>query len=224
MLGICTAAGHYRDDRIGAALEIWLKRDGLPYRACAEGLVALGKQRKEAHLPTLHAYAQDSGWWGWVRRGALLGLGQSRLEEASTELITVAVDPAEAEQIRTAAVQALSIHCPWQNRGLKEQICEVLCDLCRDPIYNVRKAAGLALIGSGDQRHAHALETLCTQLALQDVPSIRRGISKLGPGAELSKTRTLEDMLTRLNERMLKLQNRIEDLESDRLNQNPGSS
>jgi hypothetical protein len=48
------------------------------------------------------------------------------------------------------------------------------------------------------------------------VPSIRRGIARLGPGSDLSKTRTLEDMLTRLNERILKLQNRIEDLESDR--------
>jgi hypothetical protein len=79
----------------------------------------------------------------------------------------------------------------------------------------VRLAAGRALIGTGDRRHAHVLEALCTQLAVQDAPAIQRGIAGLGAAAELSKTRALEDKLSRLSERLVKLQNRVDDLAAE---------
>ena len=198
MYSLCSAAGQYRDPRIARALNDWLSRDERPYRAASEALTSLGKQHSSEYFSTLKHFVHDPGWWGWTRMGALMGLGHCRQSEAGAILRQVATNDAEPEQVRNAAIQAMGIYANWQDRKQRNQICEVLSDLCRDPIYNVQ-LTGRALL-SQDQ----AMHTIDTSVANWPSKTFRHFKEERTDLVDREISQTSATTVSRLNTRVLK--------------------
>ncbi len=211
---VTETCGRYRDEGIAQALVEWLARDDVPYLARRKALESLGRQRGEDHLETLRAAALDRGWWGWVRQGALLGLGQTRTEEARQFLVTRATANTELRQVRLEAIAALAQAALWQDVGGRARTLEVLADLTRDVDYGIRMAALRAMPSLRDGAALGVMEGAMTSLAEQDRPRIRRlarGLRKelADGGSVVGLRKQVED----LTERFRKLQHRLEKLE-----------
>ncbi|MHC4861080.1 MAG: M1 family aminopeptidase, partial [Planctomycetota bacterium] len=141
---IADKAGGLRDPRIADALTRLL--DGDPtYRVAATALASLGKQRGEAHLDRLREAASDEGYQNIVRRGALVGLGQTRTESAHELLMGRTGYGRETDDAAPAAAAALAEVSKHMERRHRDRAVEALADLCRDPRERVRRAAASAL-------------------------------------------------------------------------------
>ena len=212
---LADSCGGMREPKIAAALESWLARPRpLPYIATGAALTALGRQRGSDHLDTLRAACQDRSWWGWVRRGAMLGLGATRSEEARRVLMGKVDHGAEAQQVRVQAVAALATAARWQEEGPRKETLEKLVDLTRDVDYGVRMAAVQALKALGDLAAIPAMEATTRSLAGQDQPRVHRAIramrrARRGPDG-VSKLRKQMEELT---EKMRKLRHQVQLLE-----------
>lgn len=213
---LCESCGSMRDPQIAAALERWLARPGpLPYLAHGAALTALGKQRGDRHLDTLRAAGLDRSWWGWVRRGAMTGLGETHTEEARRFLMGKVGRGAESYPVRQVAIPALAAAARFQEEGPRAEAREKLADLVRDPEYGIRVAAAMALRALGDPAAVPAMEDATRSLAGQDRPRVRRAIRALqkeGRGPEgLDK---LREQVEELTEKLRKLQHGVELLEA----------
>ena len=214
MFAVAAACGRYRDPEIARALEAFLERDDLPYQARHDALVALGRQRGDAPLETLRAATQSRNWWRWTRRGALIGLGETRTEEARKFLMGRVGYGLEQTNVRQVALGALAEAARWQERPAREQTLEALTDLTRDPVYQVRQAAVVAIKALGDPTGIDAMMAAQKTLAPQDGPRIERAVGALrkqaGPGEQAQTlTKQVDDLQTKLR----KLQHRISTLE-----------
>jgi aminopeptidase N len=214
MFAVAQACGRYRDPDIARALEAYLERDDLPYQARHDALVALGRQRGGDHLETLRAAAQSRNWWRWTRRGALIGLGETRTEEGRRFLVGRVAYGAEETNVRQAAVVALAEGARWQERAVREQTLEVLIDLTRDPVYPVRQATVNAIRVLGEPAGIPAMTAAVRSLAPQEGPRIERAVAALrkeaGPGEQ---ARNLAKQVDELQVKLRKLQHRIGTLE-----------
>ena len=212
---LAEACGGMRDPDIAAALEDWLARPRpLPYIATGAALTALGRQRGTDHLDTLRAGCLDRSWWGWVRRGAVQGLGATRSEEARRILLGKVDHGAEAQQVRVLAVAALATAARWQEEGPRKATMEKLVDLTRDPDYGVRMASIQALKALGELAAIPAMQAATRSLAGQDHPRVHRAIramrrARKGPEG-IGKLRKQVEELT---EKMRKLRHKVELLE-----------
>ncbi|MCP4869028.1 MAG: hypothetical protein GY898_09965 [Proteobacteria bacterium] len=214
MFSFAAACGRYRDPDIARALEAFLERDDLPYQARHDALVALGRQRGDAPLETLRAATQSRNWWRWTRRGALIGLGETRTEEARKFLVGRIAYGAEQTNVRQVAANALAQAAKWQERSVREQTLEVLTDLTRDPVYAVRQAAVGAIRTLGEPAGVGAMMAARRTLAPQDGPRIERGVAALrkqsGPG---DQARNLSKQVDDLHTKLRKLQHRVATME-----------
>jgi len=211
---LAEACGSYREEAVARALRRFLERADLPYQARAAALRALGKQRREEDLDLLARATEDASWWGWVRRGAVQGLGAHRSERARQLLLGKVGYGSEAPQVRQAALPALAEAARWQDRPAREATRDRLADLGRDPEYRVRAVAARALGVLAEQGSAASLEGIAASLAEQDVPRVRRIADRLrraGPGREVDKLRRQTD---ELQGKLRKLEQRLQLLES----------
>ncbi len=209
---LADACGGLREPELAAALEEWLARPRpLPWIATAQALTSLGRQRGTDHLDTLRAACLDRGWWGWVRRGAVQGLGATRAEEARQILMGKVDHGAEARQVRVMAIAALATAARWQEEGPRKQTMEKLVDLTRDPDYGIRMAAINALKGLGELAAIPAMEAATRSLADQDRPRVRRAIramrrARKGPEGAAKLRKQIEE----LTEKLRKLQHKVD--------------
>ncbi len=204
---IAAACGELRDERLAEALRSWLDRKDLPYRGHARALESLGAQRDLRDLPRLIAAADDPGFGGLVRSGALAGLGHHRSRQAFEQLSTRLAYGAERWECRVAAIVGFARAAEWQPEELRKQAREALVDLLRDPTEKVRRTAidGLVLLGATEAKAA--VEATESSFAAQWAPWVRRRVQKLatsGDGAASEKLRS----------QIEKLEKRVADLES----------
>ena len=212
---LAESCGGMRDPALAAALEEWLARPRpLPYIATGSALTALGRQRGTAHLDTLRAACLDRSWWGWVRRGAMTGLGATRTEKARRFLMGKVDYGAEAQQVRVMAIAALATAARWQEEGPRKETLEKLVDLTRDVDYGVRMAAIMALRSLGDPGGIPAMQAATRSLAGQDRPRVHRAIRAMRRARKGGTgTDTLRKQVEELTETLRKLRHKVELLE-----------
>jgi len=207
--------GEYRDPAVAEALCSWLDSDAPGPLARSRALSSLGKQRGGEHLDRLRSEAEADGWWGWGRRGALTGLGQTRTEEARAYLASRVGYGDGPVQVRVAAAEALAEAGRWQELGPRQQTLEVLSDLVRDPEYSLRLATSRALRRLGMSGAITALEAAALSLAPQDRPKIERSIAGLRRQLKAGGTvPALRKQVEELGEKMRKLADRVDTLEA----------
>jgi len=211
---LTVAAGKLRDAGVAQQLEDWLAVEGRPYWAQGGALRSLGAQRDPAHLPTLLAKADDQGWWGWVRRQAFLGLGQTRSAEA-IELLLARVQPEnEPAQVRQMAVTGLALAARLADDATRARALDALVARAQDPSNRVRLSTAGALATLGEAGGLSALSSLEKNVPPQDAPTIKRARSRLNKGLATKRAAHLEKQVDELTEKLLKLADRIEHLEA----------
>ncbi|MEE2829922.1 MAG: M1 family aminopeptidase, partial [Myxococcota bacterium] len=212
---LAKACGKYRDPVIASALVAWLDEDRLGPMARGEALASLGRQRGEEQIERLKAEAEAEGWWGWARRGALTGLGQTRTDDARQYLATRVAPAADLLQVRIAAVEALAEAGRWQERGARQETLELLEVLSRDPEYDLRRAVSRGLRRLGMSGAVPVLESLARSLAAQDRPQIQRSVRALRRQLKAGGTvPALRKQVEELTEALRKVQSRVDLLEA----------
>lgn len=209
---LARACGEYRDAGVGEALAAFLADEERPYyHARAAAYEALGKQRDSAWLPLLRRGAEDRSWWGWVRRGALLGLGELRSAEAWEELWDRL--PREgARQVRAQALIALARASSWQERGLRERALERLADVARAADAVERMQAARALVALGEPGAAGVLDAIAEQVPTQERPRVLRMAAKVRAAPPLARAAKLEKRVEELEAKVRALGERLEEL------------
>ncbi len=214
MAALVDACGSYRLPVVADALRAWLS-EPRPYLATGAALRSLARQRDEADVPRFEAEAQDGGWWGLVRQGALGALAQNRSERALDELLGH-LDPATAPaQVRATAAMAIGACARWLHPGAQARALEALRDLAHDPAYRVRRAAVQGLKELGTAEAPATMEGLSAGLPDQDRPSVRRAANDLRRGLrEGGRASELTRQVERLREQNQKVEKRLEELEA----------
>lgn len=203
---LARAAGNYRDPAIESALIAFLGRDDVFQTgsefALATAFEAIGKQRGEAHLDLLRAGALEAPGWGWIQRGALAGLAETRSEGALVHVMS-ALESQRRRPVRIAAAEALGSLGKWLTPASRGRALDRLTDLTRDPDYGTRLAAVRGLSALGAHEAGDAFEGAERMAAEQDLARIRRaaknakgGDRKGGPDEKL--TRRIEELEERL--------------------------
>lgn len=210
MSTFCDALARYRDPAVAEALISWLESER-PYVATAQALKALGAQRGDLHLDRLREALADESWWGWVQRGALSGLAETRSPAVLDELIRAT--QTGRIQVRWMATMALGECGRWQTEPLRARALEALTDLGRDPDYSLRRISAQAIKVLGDPSAAPQLDRVAGTLAEQDVPAVHRIANSLRKG-ELGAARTLGRQVDKLEEQLRKMRKRLETLEA----------
>ncbi|KAA8494022.1 Aminopeptidase N [Porphyridium purpureum] len=187
-----------RDLIVAETLEAFVRSAdaSTPRVAMQFALQGLGAQRdSERALALLNEYATDDArnpWWVWIKRGAILGLGQLRSPEAYEALAKLAPDGAISFQAglraaRSALMGALGTCVEFADKPLRDKCAYLLLDIIRnDPDYYVRRSAAGAISQLGDTKHAAAaLRLFEKQATNQDEALAERYLRKLGGDAEL---------------------------------------
>ncbi len=200
---LARAAGSYRDGGIESALVAFIGRDDVFQTgsefALGAAMDSIGKQRGDTHLDLLRAGALEAPGWGWIQRGALSGLAETRSEGAVVHLMS-ALEEQRRRPVRIAAAEALGALGKWLTRSARGAIVDRLTDLTRDPDYGTRLAAvrGLSALGAHEAGAAFAA-------AEQDLARIRRAHKAAqraddrgGPDQKLIKR--IDELETRLRE------------------------
>lgn len=205
------AAAKYRDRRIGSAVAQRL-REGLPYRAAQAALEALGAQREDAPWEMLVKASEQTDFSGFVQSGAFRALAGTRRTEAVDLLAQRAAYGGTANRARPAAVSALADIGSVQERPRHARVAELLVDLLRDPVVNVRRAAARGLSAMHAEEAGGALEAYRRTLPLQEQVEVDRLLRDLR-SKERPKEAALEKQLQETQEKYRKLEERLQKLE-----------
>jgi hypothetical protein len=160
-------------------------------------------------VDTLLAAAEAPGWWGWVRRGALSGLGKTRSTRAFEALLAHVQIGADLSQVRISGMMALADCAQWMPQAQRDQALEALQDVSRDPDEKLRMATGRALAALGEPGGAAILGRLARGLADQWAVTIRGHLARLegrlqakAPGLQQKTIETLEEKVRKLEARI----------------------
>lgn len=196
-----TAAAHaHPEPAVAGALRAWLDTPGRPWRAQAEALKSLGRQRDDADVPRLEAAASGDGWWAWTQRGAVQGLGEHGSPDATEALLRLAEGDPLLEPAAAAlgpALGAAANRCP---RPLRARAQDALERLGRDPRYRIRMGAAAGLAALAEPSAATRIRSIEPSLAAQDVPRLRRLAHGLrsGDGGVSALRKQVDELETRL--------------------------
>ena len=169
-----------------------------------------------ALLAPVQGALSDRSWSGWVRRGAVIGLGRTFHRQALNPLMARLTDNAEVPLVRRSAASALAGLARELDRATRRRVMEALIDTLSVPDHATRSAAVSALGLLGDRRAIAAIESTRGATAGQFHPAIERTVRKLrrtGSGGEVSRLRTQVEELT---DRLRKMEHRLQDLEVDK--------
>jgi aminopeptidase N len=196
-----TAAAHgHPEPEMALALRAWLDTPGRPWRAQAEALKSLGRQRDEADVARLETTARGDGWWAWTQRGAVQGLGEHATPAAAEALLRLATDASLLEPAVAAlgpALGAAASRCP---RPVRARAQDALERLGRDPRYRVRMGAAGGMAALAEPGAAARITSLERAAAAQDVPRLRRLARGLraGDGGVAALRKQVDELETRL--------------------------
>lgn len=211
---VAQACGRYRLPSIAAALRTWLTKPR-PYLATGAALESLAKQRDPADLDLLRHWAAEEGWWSWTRISAMNALAATRTSDALDTLLAN-LDPRVAPpQVRRAAVMGVGECARWLPQPDQRRALDALADVVSDPSHRVRRFAVRGLRSLGTAEAPGIMEGFAQGLADQDKPAVRREAAevrrRLRDGGRVG---ALSKEVERLQERLLKAEKRVEDLEA----------
>ena len=213
MSALLDACGQHRDAALADAVAAWIDAGDRPYRAHAAALHALGKQRHVRFEDRLVKATSNDGWWGWVARGAVQGLGALRTERATEVLEALALAPATRRSVRVQAADNLGKAGRWQARAVRERLVDVLSGLTRDPDVGVRKAAAGGLVHLGEASGAGAIEALArVGVPMQDRPRLEKKAQKLRGADPAGRVGALEKSVEELTADLARLRAQLDDV------------
>ena len=213
MSALLDACGQHRDAALADAVAAWIDAGDRPYRAHAAALHALGKQRHVRFEDRLVKATSNDGWWGWVARGAVQGLGALRTERATEVLEALALAPATRRSVRVQAADNLGKAGRWQARAVRERLVDVLSGLTRDPDVGVRKAAAGGLQHLGEASGAGAIEALArVGVPMQDRPRLEKKAQKLRGADPAGRVGALEKSVEELTADLARLRAQLDDV------------
>jgi aminopeptidase N len=211
MQPLLDACGKYRQPSLADAVVDWLDAGERPYRASAAALTALGNQRDPRFEDRLIAATADDGWWGWVARGAVIGLGALRTDGAVMALEALASDPTTKRSVRLQAADNLGKAGRWQSRATRERLVGVLTDLTRSPDHGVRKSAASGLVHLGEPSGAGAIAQLArVGLPVQERARFEKKAQKLRGKDPGGRVGALEKTVEKLTSDLAKLRAKLE--------------
>ncbi len=214
-MGPLTAAlGNYRDPAAAAALQSWLALPDRPYRAAAGALTSLGKQRDPAQVPFLIEEAEQAGWWGWVQRGAIVGLGETGDATAWAWLDAALAQGRLRDSVLPSAAEALATCARRLDQATRAATLERLTALARQPNHALRLAIGRALQVLGEPAGLGLLDSLRHQVSQQHAPAVDRNAAALRKASATSPRARLEGEVERLQDQLRKLQQRLDKVEA----------
>ena len=217
MAALLEACGEHRDPNLAQAVAAWLDAGDRPYRATAAALFALGKQRDPAHEARLLEALTDTGWWGWVARGAAQGLGALRTPRAVAALEAHAADRTLRRPVRVVAVEQLGKAGRWQPLAERERILDLLTALTRDPDLGVRKSAAAGLSHLGETAGAAAIDGLARcGVPMQERPRLEKRAARLRQDDPAGRVAALEKTVEQLGADLAKLRARVDDAAESR--------
>lgn len=205
------AASKYRDTTLAQAVQDRLLGRGLRPYATQAAYQALGAQRDHAPLSLLIAAAEDTDSEWRARSGALLGLAESRREEAIAVIAPLIPYGAAPHRVRGAAVAALGVLGRGQERRTREAIVERLIDNLRDPWRAIRMEAARALGRLGAPEAIGALETFRHPLSIQEQAAVDRIIAGLRSEDKVDGS-ALKKEVEELRDKVRKLQEELQTL------------
>ncbi|MFM2244646.1 MAG: hypothetical protein RL071_720 [Pseudomonadota bacterium] len=193
---LAEATGKIRHSVVVDGLMSWITGGAQPYRATAAALIALGKQRDPHTEALLLSVSYDSGWWGWVQRGAIQALGELRTPAAIARLQQATASPEVRRPGRLAAAEALGAAARWCELPERERVREQLEGLTLDADYGMRLAANRGLAALGDPAAAPAMRRSLRSFAAQDQPRVLKMAQGLRPAgaADAGLSRALEQL------------------------------
>ena len=211
MQGLLEACGKHRHARLADAVAAWLDGGPRPYRASAAALLALGNQRDARFEARLLAASTDDGWWGWIARGAVQGLGALRTEAATARLEALAIATTTKRSVRVQAAENLGKAGRWQARAVRERLVLVLGDLTRDADPGVRKSAASGLVHLGEPAGAGAIGRLArVGLPMQETPRFEKKAATLRTADASGRVGALEKTVEKLTADLAKLRARLD--------------
>jgi len=209
------ACGRHRHSILRTAILEQLQAKNLPYRGQMALLESLGKQRYAEDIPLLAEYAQASGWRNLNRAGAYLGLAATRQEAAVVPLLADLSKPVHFYDEKIARLGAIAGIIDWLPAHLRKQAGAALCEAVEDPSYFVKVHAARSLGKAKLTEGLCALDSLFSQLPIQDHPLIKRQLQAIRSHGVASESKQLQQQLDKLVEQIAGMEQRLQELETD---------
>ena len=186
--------------------------EGLPPRARAAALEALGAQGERAPLKYLLSTVDEEGFNGFAQAGAFAALARTRTKKALKVLMKKALPGRSPSRARFAAVSQLGSIVPWiPDADKKQRAVELLIDLLRDSDRKVRAHAVQGLRAAGDPQAIRHLERYRALLPKQDQVAIDASIADIRAAAPPTQpTRDIEA----LSDKLRRLEQAVQDLDA----------
>jgi HEAT repeat protein len=186
--------------------------EGLPPRARAAALEALGAQGERAPLKYLLSTVDEEGFNGFAQAGAFAALARTRTKKALKVLMKKALPGRSPSRARFAAVSQLGSIVPWiPDADQKQLAVELLIDLLRDNDRKVRAHAVQGLRAAGDPQAIRHLERYRALLPKQDQVAIDASIADIRSAAPPTQpTRDIEA----LGDKLRRLEQAVQELEA----------
>ena len=213
LAALTEAAGRVRHPVVTAGLMGWISGGAQPYRATAAAILALGRQRDPDTEALLLSLSHDSGWWGWVQRGAMQALGELRSPAALLRLQQATADDEVRRPARIAAAESLGGAGRWAERPQREQTREHLERLTLDADYGMRMAACRGLAALGEASATAAMRRCLPSFAGQDRPRVQRMIDALEAARPGTASAKLQAEVEQLRKELTALRDRVEKVE-----------
>jgi aminopeptidase N len=214
MAALADACGHYRLPAVAEALRRWLDEER-PYLATAAAARALAAQRDGGDIDRLVALADDGGWWGLVRQGAIQALALTRSEAGLDAIVPQLHRDRAPLQVRAVAAQAVGDCARWLAPPAQARALDALRDAAYDPAYRVRRSAVRGLGSLGTAAAPAAMEAFAPVLADQDRPAVRREAAAVRRSLrDGGRVQELTKQVEGLQGRAQALEKRLEDLEA----------
>jgi aminopeptidase N len=211
---IASACGSHWDKEIAQSLSSFLSQSNIPYRAHANALVALAKQKDFCVEEHIYRAVDDQGWWGFIRKNAAMALGHRKTKKAADKLMSMAKDTSERSHVRADAFIGLAQCAKYFTDQDKAEILAIIHNAVQDPIYRVRLNAARALGVLGDASSISVINQSKSLFAGQDEPVLNRIIQKIRDHQKSDPTKELQGRIDKLEKTIATLQDNIEKLQS----------
>jgi len=176
-------------------------------------LEGIGFQRRQIDFELLKNFANDDGYLGIVRSGALRGIGNFRNQQAFDFLKSRLEYGNDTRESRPVALAAFAEASSWLPEIQRKEATEILCKLLRDPEEKVFKAAVSGLVNLKASSASESLESLRkgTYPALQ--VWIERQIRKLKQTSE-EGAKDLKKEVEDLHKKIRKLEEEVSEMKA----------
>ncbi|KAI8895389.1 hypothetical protein BC833DRAFT_529515 [Globomyces pollinis-pini] len=214
-------ACHIRDEQLRESLLKVLKRTDIPYRARYSALAGLGIQRHPEDVDYLMSVAKDNqqlGQYGFIRRGAFLGLGYSRSPVAFKYLLSRLQPGLELEDTRESLNNAIAASAFWQSEQDMKLAIEEIEQLLRDPVMDVRYSAISSLVKIKSKPSLGKIQSSKPSFEARERLYIDKLINTLtaggkdGLGTVMTLTSELESKIKKLDEQNRAYEARLTEL------------